>query len=233
MKRIVIASLLLVFALGCKKGPVVVVKDAGAYTPAQGTTLAESSDRLVSVAVPSGWKRGGPQSMLAPTLAETMGGSGLGEGSGDLNSVGSGGGGLSFDDTAGEAQIAADLEKKGILIWVNNSSRPIPGEERTSFRIKRTDDGPMSLEDAAEAAKENLINEGAIQYVELPIGKVARLEAKTTKIDGGERFEIVYLIVNGEHVYNVKFTTQESPTAVQSIEKEVMDSLRIKPATAS
>lgn len=231
MKKIFAASLLLVFALGCKKGPVVVVKDAGPYQAPQGTTIAESSDRLVSIAIPSGWRRGGPNSMVAPTLAEGMGAmGGIGEGSGELNSVGQGS--LFQEDTAAEAQIAADLEKKGILIWVNNSSRPIPGEERTSFRIRRTDGGPMSLEEAAKAAKDNLLNASAIQYVELPIGKVARLEAKTTKIDGGERFEIVYIAVNGEHIYNLKFTTQESPTSVQGIEKEVVDSWRIKPAKA-
>lgn len=90
----------------------------------------------------------------------------------------------------------------------------------------------MSLEDAAKEAKDDLLNEGAIQYVELPIGKAARLEAKNTKIDGGELFQVVYLVVNGEEVYNIRFTTQNSPSGVQQIEKEVMNSLRIKPAKA-
>ncbi|MBC8064423.1 MAG: hypothetical protein H7Y17_06315, partial [Chlorobia bacterium] len=85
----------------------------------------------------------------------------------------------------------------------------------------------------AADAKQDILNEGPIQYVELPIGKVARMEAKTTKIDGGELFQIVYVVVNGEHIYNIRFTTQNAPTSVQQIEKEVMDSLRIKPAKQS
>jgi hypothetical protein len=39
--------------------------------------------------------------------------------------------------------------------------------------------------------------------------------------------------VNGEHIYNVKFSTQNAPSQVQQIEREVMESLRIKPAKAS
>lgn len=222
--------LLSIVAVGCNKGPVVVVTDPGPYQAPQGAVVAKSSDGAVSIMVPNGWRRGGPGSMVMPSLGEVMGGMGSESMGGDMQSLANQ---MQQDETAAEAQAAAELEKKGILIWVNNSSRPIPGEERTSYRIKRTDDGPKSLEDAATAAKDGIINEGPVQYVDLPIGKVARFEAKTTKIDGGELFQIVYVIVNGEHIYNVRFVTQEAPTVVQQIEKDVMESLRITPAKSS
>lgn len=230
MRKVGFALFLLVAAMGCKKGPVVVVADPGPYQAPQGATIAKSSDGLVSVLVPSDWKRGGPGSMVMPSFGEMVGG---------MGSESMGGNGMENlaqqmqqDEAAADAQTAAELEKKGILIWVNNSSRPIPGEERTSYRIKRTDDGPKSLEDAATAAKDGIMGEGPIQYVDLPIGKVARMEAKVTKVDGGELYQIVYVIVNGDHIYNVRFTTQEAPTTIQQIEKEVMESLRITPAKA-
>ncbi len=233
MKKVGIALFLLVAATSCKKGPMVVVTDPGPYQAPQGAVIATSSDGLVSILVPSGWKRGGPNSMVMPSLGEVMGSMGsMGSDgvSGDLQNLAQQ---MQQDEAAEDAQVAAELEKKGILIWVNNPSRPIPGEERTSYRIKRTDDGPKSLEDAAAAAKDDILNEGPIQYVDLPIGKVARMEAKTTKVDGGELYQIVYVIVNGDHTYNVRFTTQEAPTTVQQIEKEVMESLRITPAKSS
>lgn len=223
MKKVLFASLLLVFAMGCKKSPVVVVKDAGPAQVPQGTQIAESSDKSVSIMVASGWKRGGPNSMSMPSL----GGLGeMGEGMGS-------GAPIVPEDTALDAQEAAELEKKNILIWVNGSSRPIPGEQRTYYRVKMKKDGPMSVEDAAKEAALDMLNEGAPQFVELPIGKAARLEGLTKKIDGGELFEIVYVVVNGEEVYNIKFGTQESPSAVQTIEKDVINTLRIKPAKAS
>jgi hypothetical protein len=40
----------------------------------------------------------------------------------------------------------------------------------------------------------------------------------------------VYVIVNGEHIYDVRFTTQNDPSSVKNVEKQVIDSLRIKPA---
>ena len=228
MKNIAWLAAFVILATGCKKGPVVVVKDPGPAPAPSGGQIAKSSDGSVSIAVISGWKRGTPDSIVAPTLGESM--SGMGEGlSGDFSGMASGG----DSDDSDDAEAFAELEKKGIMIWVNDSSRPIPGEERTSYRVKRTDDGPMSVEDAAENAKQDLLNEGAIQYVELPIGKAARMEAKTTKIDGGELYQVVYVLVNGEHVYNIKFTTQNAPTSIQSIEKEVINSLRITPAKAS
>jgi hypothetical protein len=218
MKIALLASIFLVFAVGCKKGPMAVVKDPGPAQLSAGAVLAESSDKTVSIAIPSGWKRGSESSFSMPSMSD------LGSGMGSEQST------PSTEESANEAEEAAELEKRGILVWANDSSKPIPGEERTHFSVKKIDES-MSLDEAAEAAKGNLINEGAIQKVELPIGPAARLEAKNTKKDGGELFTILYVVVNGNQVYNIRFTTQNGPTAVQSIEQEVINSLRIKPAT--
>jgi hypothetical protein len=225
MKRFFLASLLLVVVWGCSGGPVVSVKDPGPAQMPAGAKLAESSDKTCSIAVVSGWKRGGPSTMVMPSLSESM--SSMGGESSSLSDMADS---FAKDEAAADAAEAAELEKKGILIWVNDSSRPIPGEARTSYRVRRKDDGPMSLEDAAEEAKQDLLNEGPIQYVDLPIGKAARMEASTTKVDGGQLFQIVYVIVNGEHIYDVRFTTQNDPSSVKNVEKQVIDSLRIKPA---
>ncbi len=231
MKRTIILALIIGAAFGCKKGPVVVVKDPGPAQPVQGAKIATSSDGSVSIAVMPGWKRGTPDSFLAPTLGESMFGSGDGPSS-EYSGVGGSGAGTESSDPTAAPPETAELEAKGILLWVNDSSRPIPGEERTSYRVKRKDDGPKSLEDAVEEAKQSMLKEGPVQYVDLPIGKAGRLEAKTTKIDGGELYEIVYIVVNGEHTYNIRFATQNSPTSIQSIEKDAINSLRIKPAKA-
>lgn len=220
MKRILFASILLAISLGCKGGPVVSVKDPGPAQLPMGAQLAESSDKVCSIMVAPGWKRGSPGSNVMPSMSETLGSLG-----GDSSQVSS----IAQEETAIDAQEAAELEEKGILIWVNDASRPIPGEARTNYRVRRKDDGPMSLEDAVADAKQDIYNE-TITYVDLPIGKAGRMEALTTKVDGGQLFQIVYVVVNGDHIYDVRFTTQNDPASVKSIEKQVIDSLRIKPA---
>lgn len=223
MKRILLASVVLAGVFGCKSGPVIAVKDPGPATLPQGAQTAESSDKTCSIMVAPGWKRGGPNSNVMGAMPDL---SALGGENPDMAALAQGAG---AEVSAVDAEEAAELEKKGILIWVNDSSRVIPGEARTNYRLRRKDDGPMSLEDAVEDAKQDILNE-QVTYVELPIGKAGRMEAMTTKIDGGQLFQIVYVIVNGEHVYDLRFTTQNDPTSVKNIEKQVVESLRIKPA---
>ena len=224
MKRILFVGVLLAFVFGCKGGPVVSVKDPGPAQIPEGSQLAESSDKTCSLMVAQGWKRGGPYSSVPGSGLPDLGS--LGSENPDMAAIAQN---AAQEEAAYDAEEAADLEKKGILIWVNDSSRPIPGEARTNYRLRRKDDGPMSLEDALEDAKMDILNE-QVSYVDLPIGKAARMEAMTTKIDGGQLFQIVYVIVNGEHIYDLRFTTQNDPTSVKNIEKQVVESLRIKPA---
>ena len=223
MKPFLILPLLIVVFSGCKHGPLVVTKDPGPAQLPQGATLAESSDRTASLVVPNGWRRGGPDSLSAPSLGDMMGSMG-GSGSSDLQN------GIASSEQAGDAQMAADLEKKGVLIWINDSSKPIPGEERTHFSVKLLKGERKTLEEAVEDAKGDLINEAPPTYVELPIGKVGRLQAKNTKIDGGELNQVLYLIVNGSDVYKIRFATQNGDTVIPQVEDQVMQSLRIKPA---
>jgi len=224
MKRaLLFLPILILVSVGCGKSAPP-VKEASPAQLAPGATLANSSDKSVSVMVPSGWKRGSKHSLVGSGLGDMMGQ--MGEGGGELQDLAQG---IQNEEDALDAEEAAELEKEGILIWVNDSSRPIPGEERTHYRIKRSQAGHGSVEDAAEDAKQDLLNEGPIQYVELPIGKAARMEASTTKIDGGQLFQIVYVIVNGKDTYNIRFTTQNDPSSVKNVEKSVIESLRIKP----
>jgi hypothetical protein len=223
MKHALLLPLLVAISIGCGKSAPP-LKEASPAQLAPGASLTTSSDKVVSIMVPSGWKRGSKHSIVGGGLGDMMGQ--LGEGGGELQDMAQG---MQDEEDALDAHEAAELEKEGILIWVNDSSRPIPGEERTHFRIKRTQAGHGSVEDAAEDAKQDLLNEGPIQYVELPIGKAARMEASTTKIDGGQLFQIVYVLVNGSDTYNIRFTTQNDPSSVKSVEKSVIESLRIKP----
>jgi hypothetical protein len=225
MKQALVVFSLVLCLAGCK-GPGPIVKDPGPATIPPGATLAESSDKTVSIMVASGWKRGCKNSMSAPSLGDLAGQ--LGENS-QLQDLAHG---AQNEENAIDATEAAEMEKDGILIWVNDSSRWIPGEERTSYRVKRQQAGHSTLEEAAEDAKQNLLNEGPIQYVELPIGRAARMEANTVKIDGGQLFQIEYVVVNGCDTYSIRFTTQNDPSSVKSVEKAVIESLRIKPATA-
>lgn len=228
MNKLAIVSLLMIFALGCKKGASVAVKDPGPYQAQAGEQIAESGDKNVSILVPGGWKRGGPMSSTT-SMSETLGG--LGEGTtGELGeNMQNMAQGMAKDEAAMDATEASELEAKGILIWVNDGSRPIPGETRTHYSVKKTS-GASSLEDAATAARDDITGESAPQMVEIPIGKAARFESKVTNRDGGEVFTIMYVVVNGEDAYQIKFVTQNMPSAVQSIEKQVIDSLRITPA---
>jgi len=214
--------------VGCKGGPKSVVKYPGPAAIPDGATLAESSDRTVSIMVPPGWNRGGPSSNPLGSLRDMGTDSSTSElpsGTRDLaNSMAS-------QDQAAEAEEAAELEKKGILVWVNDSTKPIVGEERTHYSVKLVKDAGASLEQAAQDAKADLIDEGAPTYVELPIGKAARFQTKNIKVDGGELNQILYIIVNGVDIYKVRFATQNGEQAINLIEKPVIDSIRIKPAT--
>lgn len=214
--------------VGCKGGPKSVVKNPGPAAIPDGVTLAESSDRTVSIMVPPGWKRGGPSSNPLGSLSDMGMGSSSSEMPSGMQDMANS---MASQDQAADAEEAAELEKKGILVWVNDSTKPIVGEERTHFSVKLVKDSGASLEQAAQDAKADLIDEGAPTYVELPIGKAARFQTKNIKVDGGELNQILYIIVNGNDKYKIRFATQNGEQAISQIEKPVIDSLRIKPAT--
>lgn len=222
MKKIFWAVAVFSVVFGCKKGPVVVTKDPGAAPLQQGWQLAESSDKTVSMGIAPGWRRGGAGSMNMMEFAT----SGMGnEGSSEAFNQQ-----IEAEQQKNDAEVAAELEKKGIVISCIDGSKPIPGEARTQYTVKREKIGPMSMEDAAQAVKGNLTNEGDPKFVEIPIGKAAYFHITNTMKDGGVVTKIVYVVCNGEDVYTVSFVTENAASTVDSIAEPVIQTLRIKPA---
>jgi len=214
---------MLCVALGCKHGPTLVTKDPGPAQMPADWKLAQSSDKTVSLGVASGWRQGAPGSMNVAEMATSgMGTEGMSpEGMSQLDKM----------QQESDAQAAADLEKKGIVISCIDSSKPIPGEARTQYRVKREKKGPMSLEDATAAEKGQQIGAGAPTYVELPIGKAGYLHVTDNLKDGGVVTKIIYIVCNGEDVYTISFITENAASTIESIADPVIQTLRIKPAT--
>lgn len=223
VKRIAFITLVSIVVFGCNKGPVPIVKDPGPAQLPPGWTLAESSDKTVSMGIASGWRRGGAKSSNMMELGTSgMGTEGMPQNFADQ---------INKEQQADDAAVAAELEKKGIIISCIDSSRPIPGEERTRYNVKREKKGPMKLEDAAEEAKGDLIGEGKPTPVDLPIGKAIRYDATEERKDGGVVTKIVYIVCNGEDVYTISFVTESNASVIQQIAEPVIQTLRIKPAT--
>lgn len=223
MKRIALISFVSFVVLACNKGPVPVVKDPGPAQLPQGWTLFESSDKTVSMGIAPGWRKGGAKSSNMTEIAT----SGMGTEGMPQNFVDQ----MSQTQQADDAQVMADLEKQGIIISCIDSSRPIVGEERTRYNVKREKKGPMKLEDAAEEAKGNLIGEGQPQPVELPIGKAIRYDSTEERKDGGVVSRITYIVCNGEDVYTISFVTESAASVIQQVAEPVIQTLRIKPAS--
>lgn len=224
MKKIILISTILCVIAGCKKGPVAVVKDPGPAQLPAGWQLAESSDKTVSMAIAPGWRRGGAGSMNVMDMAT----SGMGvEGTAQDNGFSQQ---MEKEQQANDAEVAAELEKKGIVISCIDGSRPIPGEARNQYMVKREKKGPMSLEDAAKDEKEHLVNEGEPKYIDLPIGKAAYFHAVEEMKDGGTVTKIAYVICNGEDVYTITFVTEAQASIIEQIAEPVIATLRIKPA---
>ena len=224
MKKIFLISAILWVAVGCKHGPVLVTKNPGPVQYPAGWQVAESSDKQVSMGIAPGWRRGAPGAMNMIDIGTS------GMGTEDMSSEGVNR--LEKMQQEEDAKAAAELEKKGIIISCIDSSKPIPGEARTQYKVKREKKGPMSLEDATAAAKEGEYGASAPTYVEMPIGKVGCLHITNNLKDGGVVTKIIYVVCNGEDIYTIYFITENAPSTIESIADPVMQSLRITPAKA-
>ncbi|MBN9501720.1 MAG: hypothetical protein BGO01_15385 [Armatimonadetes bacterium 55-13] len=224
MKKVFALSIISLVVVACSKGPVPTVKSAAPAQLGQGWDLAESSDKTVSLGIAPGWKRGGANSMNMMEFAT----SGMGTEGMTQEALAQ----LEQEQQKNDAEVAAELEKKGIVISCIDSSKPIPGEERTRYTVKREKKGPMTLEAAAEAAKEDLIDEKGPTMVDLPIGKAARFDSKSTLRDGGVVTKVVYILCNGDDVYTVSFITENDANSILQVVDPVIQTLRIKPAGA-
>ena len=224
---------------GCKKGEESHVTVVAPVTLDPGWSFTESRDHTVSLAVPSGWRAGADTAMgnLSDLAASVGNASSGGQAQADPN--------MSPDmqnlaqkvaqDSQKEEQKALDdLEKKGIIINVLGGSKPIPGEERTRFYVKKTHtDGSASLQEAVENERTHYAFKPKPSDIALPIGKAARMSADDSLKDGATLHQISYVIVDGGDSYALRFVTEEDVQAIQSVASAVANSLRIKPSTHS
>ena len=223
---------------GCKKGEESHVTVAAPVTLDPGWTFTESRDHAVSLAVPSGWRAGADSAMgnLSELAASVGNASAGGQPQSDPN-VGPDMQNLAqkvAQDSQKEEQSAlANLERKGIIINVVNGSKPIPGEERTRFFVKKThSDGSVSLLEAVENEQTHYAFKPKPTDIALPTGKAAKLSADDSLKDGATLHQISYVIVDGGDAYVLRFVTEEDAQSIQSVAAAVANSLRIKPSTS-
>ena len=220
----------LVIVVGCG-GPAIQAKQIAFALPA-GYSKGASDDGSAELAIPSGWRQGVDRMMEAPLLGQSDAVSGAPSNSDPeaakaLEQMSS-----AFTEMSNEAEREAleKLKKKGIILNViSTGNKPIIGEARTRFYVQRTSQGGnWSWDGAHQVERDHYFHKPAAKEVELPIGKAHRMEETITKVDGGVKTTISYLIPNGKELYCLRFVTQEDANVIKSIEKQVADSLRVK-----
>lgn len=228
-----------IIVVGCKK---VEESHVTVVAPVQldaGWAFTESRDHVVTLAVPPGWRSGadtfaGNLSDLASSIgnsssqAQTPSDPNM---STDMQNLAQK---VDQQNQQAEQKALDDLLKKGIVINVVNGSKPIPGEERTRFFVKKThSDSAVSLQEAIENERSHYAFKPKPSEVALPIGKAAKMSADDNLKDGATLHQISYVIVDAGDTYVLRFVTEEDLQAIQSIAGVVANSLRIKPSTRS
>jgi len=133
-----------------------------------------------------------------------------------------------------EKEGLAKLEAKGIVINVINGSKPISGEQRTRFYVKRVHDAAIgSLEDAAEAERKHFGAKDKPTAVKLPIGNAYRVSEDDSLRDGMTMHQISYIVVDDADTYLLRFETEEDAQAITAVAEAVANTLRITPAKRS
>lgn len=222
---------------GCKKGAGIHVTEAPPAQLPSGWSTAQSSDKTVTIGVPGGWRYGIDTTMSTmPGMAADMG---QPSGNSQLPNDSSGLGAqiqqmehnMSEQSKKEEKEGLAKLEEKGIILNVINGSKPIPGEQRTRFYVKRVhDSGVNSLEAAAEAEQKHYGAPDKPTPVKLPIGHAFRIAKDDNLRDGMTMHQISYIVVDDADVYLLRFETEEDAQSIQSVAEAVAQTLRIVPA---
>jgi len=221
-------------AVGCKSAPVVHLKDPGPAALPAGWETADSPQDGVSIGVPSGWRPGTGRAIMASDLMSSGVDSGAGSDPNAASDPNSGLGAMvnnmQEQSNLEEAKAMEELRKKGTIIHVIDSSRPIPGEERTRYYVKKfTHDSDYPLDEAAADEKEAMKNEEKPETVNLPVGKAIRYYAQFKTIGGDTVTHISYVLADGKVSYVVRFAqTGENPT-ITGIDRQVMETFRAKP----
>jgi hypothetical protein len=228
-RSILVTAVLATLVVGCKSGPVEHLKDAGPATLPGGWSSMESKEDGLSIGLPNGWKEGvGRQADLQSMGLNTD--SFGGESSDPNNPMNQMMENFNQQNALDEAKAMEALRKKGILLHAVDSSRPVIGEERTRFYVKRIEhDSPYPLEEAAADEKEHLTSEGPAKNVQLPVGKAVQFVSNEKTRGGDEVTRVSYVLADGKLSYVIRFVATNNPSAVTSIEKQVAETFRAKP----
>jgi hypothetical protein len=127
-------------------------------------------------------------------------------------------------------EALAKLREKGIFLHIIDGSKPIPGEERTRYYVKKVDhNGNWSLKMACDDEVEYFKGWGADKpkLVNLPIGPVYKIAADYKTRGGDEVERIGYITVDGPATYLLRFISTNNPQAVLSIADDVAKTWRI------
>ncbi len=225
--------LILPFALvaaGC--GSPAIQTKATAFALPPGHTKGASEDGVVEIGIPSGWRQGVDRMMESPLLGQgNEFGSSAPSDPEASKAVEQMSNALTQMSNEDEQEALDRLKKKGnILNVISVGNKPIIGEARTRFYVqKATQGGNWSWDAAHEFERGQYFHKQVAKEIDLPTGKAHRMEETKTLIDGGMKTTISYIIPNGKDLYCLRFVTQENADVIKSIEKQVAESIRIKP----
>lgn len=241
MKK-VLSLLGLAVVIGACGGPGITAKRVAFELPA-GFTKAESEDGKVVLGVPTGWRAGVDRMLEMSGMSSMLGSSPSDMGGGDAPPIPTDGQPQSDTQASidalnqsmqkmseeAEQKELADLAKKGVILHVIGGGKPIIGEDRTRFYVKKTEEGGNWTWEAAERTeRDRFFHKPKWSEVDLQVGKAHMAEESRQQIDGSNKTIIVYLVIDGGTLYSVRFITQETPELIKSIARPVMDTFRIQ-----
>ena len=206
-----------------------------AVAPAQlpGGYLLQNAEKYgISIGIPGGWKVASndyqdPRQMLSGMSVDMGAGGSSGSPADKMMKE--------MDDEAKkkEAAALAELEARGIIIHVMDvGMKGVLYETPTHFSVTISPNVSATLEGAAEAVREHVPGEEKPVPIKLPAGPAMVIHADKKMRDGGDVVTSKYILQDGKTTIVVAFVTEADPSTIKSIEKPVMDTLRIVPGKA-
>lgn len=142
---------------------------------------------------------------------------------GDLNS---------FSAQMEEAQheeVVKHMKKDNLVVWAWLNGKANLTESMTQISVKKLRNvGAISLDDAANAAKEGMPGGVRVVKVTLPIGEARIAKSSFQNRIGDEQTEIIYVLLDGGDEYLVRFAATNGKEQIEPIADPVMQTLRIK-----
>ncbi|HWD37667.1 MAG TPA: hypothetical protein VG944_02380 [Fimbriimonas sp.] len=208
------------------------VKAAGKPTLPSGWSVADDAQDGITLGVAPGWREGADTGLDPMEMAQGV----AGDASQPSMDPDSPAGKLQADiqkqNAADEKEALANLRAKGVVIQIIDSSKPIPGEARTRYYVKKVDHGGNYALDAAKNDEIDFLGgsaESSAKKVELPIGPAYRFEIESKTRGGDELARISFVVVDGSNSYSLRFIATNNSQAIQSIADSVAHTWRITP----